>query len=325
MISAAADLSEFLSASVAVSGAVGVVSFGDSVAEYRALRESAGVIWRADQRAYRIGGADRVDFLQRLLTANIKGIAAGTCGTTLLLDNKGRTQLALELGATEDELVAVGTTARLDAGMESLSRYVLRSQVEITPLDGVVLALIGPTVEALIRAAVFDTLETPPMVFRGVWGWQLVTTAPVGVWQRTLAAGGVPVGRDAGERLRIAQRRAASASEITGAEFPQELRLGPAIDFEKGCYLGQETVARIHYRGQVNRLLCVLESNDTIQVGETLLVDGKKVGRVTSATGAPSFGVIALALVSRDYSDVGTALTTSSGVGAAVVEAIAGH
>ncbi len=325
MTSAGADLSDFLSSPGTEGVAGAVATFGDREAEYRALRESAGVLWRADERAYCVRGEERADFLHRLLTADIKGIAAGACSTSLLLDNKGRVQLVLEVGATPDELVAVGPTAELEAGMETLARYILRSDVEIAPLESAVIALIGPAADVLMNAAELSTLECPPQAFRASWGWLLVAPAPVDTWQRLVAEGAVPAGLDAAESLRIAQRRARSGSEMTGAEFPQELRLEAAVDFEKGCYLGQETVARIHYRGQVNRLLCVLESAAMLRVGEALLAEEKNVGRVTSVAPGEGANGVGLALVARDFSDAGTKLTTESGASVAVIEASDGH
>ncbi len=323
MTSAATDLSDFLSDVGTDRDGGGVASFGDPAEESRALREGAGLVWRADQRAYRVGGAERGDFLHRLLTADIKGLTAGSCRTSLLLDNKGRTQVAFEIGATDDEFVAAGTTPQVDVGMETLARYVLRSDVEITVLDAAVLSVTGPAADAVVGAAELTTLENSPMAFRGGRGWLLVAAAPRRVWQRLTTAGAVPVGLDAAEGHRVALGQAGAGSEITGSEFPQELRLDAAIDFDKGCYLGQETVARIHYRGQVNRLLCVLACDVAVQVGEALLVDGKGVGRITSVT--TSSDVVALALVARDHSDVGTALTTDSGAVVTVVEATGGQ
>ena len=325
MTSAAVELDDFLSDASRRGGVEGVDSFGDPIAEYQALRESSGLVWRADQRAYRVGGDERVGFLQRLLTGNIERIAEGTSAISLLLDNKGRTQLDMEIGATPDELVVVGAAAQLDEGMAALSRYILRSDVAITPLDSAVLALAGPESDELVRVSELGTLATPPQVFRAVWGWLLIASAPVVVWQRLLAVGAVPVGLHAAEHARIVGGQAASGSEISGAEFPQELRLDAAIDFEKGCYLGQETVARIHYRGQVNRLLCVLGCDDMVQAGDTLLAGGKEVGQVTSVSGAVGSSVVALALVARDCSEVGTALMTNLGIPVAVAEAIDGQ
>jgi len=318
MTSAAADLSDFLSAS---GHGDGVLSFGDPIGEHRALRHSVGILWRSGHRAYRIGGTERVDFLQRLLTADIQGIATGSCSMSLLLDNKGRAQVALEIGALADELIAVGTTPEVDAGMETLSRYVVRSDVQIAPLDGVVLALVGPTADELVRNTQTAALEHPPMALRSDWGWLLVADEPVAAWEQMAGAGAVPVGRDAAETFRVEARQPRSGCEITGAEFPQELRLEAAVDFDKGCYLGQETVARIHYRGQVNRLLCALRCDGELQVGDLLRAEGKDVGQVTSMMKVVGSDTVALGFVARERSDVGTALTTRANVRLTVVDA----
>jgi folate-binding protein YgfZ len=320
MNSVVADLSKFLSVSTD-GDEPGILSFGDPTDEYRALRDSVGIFWLSDQRAYRICGSERTEFLQRLLTGDIKGIAAGSCSMSLLLDNKGRAQVALEIGALANELIAVGATPQVDVGMETLARYVLRSDVQIEPLDSVALALIGPTADELIRGAQIDALERPPMAFRSAWGWLLVADAPVVAWKRLIAAGAVPVGRDAAETLRIEARQPQCGNEITGAEFPQELRLEAAIDFDKGCYLGQETVARIHYRGQVNRLLCVLRCDGGLQVGDTLRAKGKDIGQVTSMINVVGSDTVALGFVARGHSDIGARLTTSANVSVTVVEA----
>jgi len=320
MTSAADDLMGFLSAS-AHGDEAGFRCFGNAADEYRALRERVGMLWHSEQRAYRVSGTERADFLHRLLTADIKGITAGTCSTCLLLDNKGRAQVVLELGALTDELVAVGRAPQVDAGMETLSRYVLRSDVQIAPLEGVVLSLVGPKAEELVRGARLAALEQPPMVFRSARGCLLVADAPVAVWERMTAAGAVPVGRDAAERLRVEARQARSGNEITGTEFPQELRLEAAVDFDKGCYLGQETVARIHYRGQVNRLLCALRCDGGLQVGDTLRAGGEDVGEVTSTINVAGSEAVAMGFVAREQSDVGTTLTTSANARVTVVEA----
>jgi len=319
MTSAAADLSDFLSAS-AHTADTGILSFGDPTGEHQALREGAGILWLSDQRAYRIGGTERTDFLHRMLTSDIKGIAAGSCSMSLLLDNKGHAQVALEMGALADGLIAVGAAPQVDAGMETLSRYVLRSDVQIVPLDGVVLAVIGPTADELVRGAQIATMAHPPTAFRSAWGWLLVADTPA-AWERMTAAGAVPAGRDAAERLRIEARQPRSGYEITGAEFPQELRLEAAIDFDKGCYLGQETVARIHYRGKVNRLLCALRCDGEPQVGDTLRADGKDAGQVTSVMNIGGSEAVALGFVARERSDVGTVLTTSANARVTVVDA----
>lgn len=321
MTSAAADLSRFLSTSFAGDEPRGVNSFGDRAGEVEALRESAGMVFRPDERAYHVGGGDRVTFLQRLLTADIGAIDVGSCRTSLLLDNKGRAHLALEVGATAKQVVGIGPAPAMDLGMETLSRYVLGADVQIGPLGGAVIAVIGPAADATVAAAGIDALEDPPMAFRARWGWFLVAMTPVAVWERLTAAGAVAAGLEAAERVRIARGLPRAGSEITGNEFPQELRLEAAVDFDKGCYLGQETVARIHYRGHVNRLLSVLRCDDELKVGESLSAGGENVGRITSVARAADGDTIALGLVARAHSGPGTRLAAGSGARVTVVEA----
>jgi folate-binding protein YgfZ len=111
------------------------------------------------------------------------------------------------------------------------------------------------------------------------------------------------VGWQAAELLRIEAGRPRLGHEITGAEFPQELGLDDAVDYEKGCYLGQETVARIHYRGQVNRLLRGLRLSEPVAPGATLFAGEREVGSVTSAAESPRLGQIALGWVRRQEAE----------------------
>ncbi len=108
--------------------------------------------------------------------------------------------------------------------------------------------------------------------------------------------------------MRVEAGIVAFGREISGEEFPQEARLDEAVDYDKGCYLGQETVARIHYRGQVNRLLSGLRSESPLTPGARLISSGKEVGRVTSAVVSPRLGPIALGYVRRQESEAGAAL-----------------
>jgi len=131
-------------------------------------------------------------------------------------------------------------------------------------------------------------------------------------WKALMAtlAGADPVraGMDAVEALRIEHGVSRMGREISGEEFPQELLLDDAVDFEKGCYLGQETVARIHYRGRVNRLLCGLRGDAPLPVGAELISSERDVGHITSAATSPRLGAVALGIVRRDEVESGAAL-----------------
>ena len=113
----------------------------------------------------------------------------------------------------------------------------------------------------------------------------------------------VYMGWQAAELLRIEAGWPRLGHEITGDEFPQELGLDEAVDYEKGCYLGQETVARIHYRGQVNRLLRGLRLSEPMAPGALLFAGEREVGRITSAAESPRLGPIALGFVRRQEAE----------------------
>jgi folate-binding protein YgfZ len=113
------------------------------------------------------------------------------------------------------------------------------------------------------------------------------------------------LGPIAQEVLRIESGVPRAGRELTGDEFPQEARLEEAVSFEKGCYLGQETVARIHYRGHVNRLLCRLELDGEVETPVALELDGREVGSVTSASAAAR---AALGYVRREHAEPGNRL-----------------
>ena len=110
------------------------------------------------------------------------------------------------------------------------------------------------------------------------------------------------------EVLRVEAGITSFGHEISGEEFPQEARLDKAIDYQKGCYLGQETVARIHYRGQVKRVLSGLRTEFPLTTGAKLISSDNEVGRVTSSVVSPRLGPIALAYVRREESESGVVL-----------------
>lgn len=321
---------ELLSATAAAADSV--ADLGDRRAENRAVRGGCGLGLRADRGYVRFAGEDRHDFLHRMLTASIRPRVAGAGTHTLLLDGKGHVLADLDLLETDDCLL--GCTGRAVAGqvVEVLSRYVLRAQVSMEPCpDTIGLALVGPgtreTLDALgvsppeglpssmsgeIAGAPARVLRTPTLPA----GLEVVVArdAAIGVAEAILDAGAVPVGADALEMLRIEAGIPAHGAELTGTELPQEARLEAWVDFDKGCYLGQETVARLQYRGHVNRLLCGFQTAEPLQPATDLLDGDRTVGTITSAGRSDRCGPIALGYLRRDLAEEGTVVATGSGV-----------
>lgn len=307
--------------------------FGDPLAEYEAARTGVALTHRVDRALVRVGGSDGAKFLQGLLSNDVTRLQPGDGCRALFLDNKGHVRAVLDVWAT-DEALLVGCEPRfVDEVLPDLARYVLAADVQIDDLRDrrVAFALLGGGADEALEGAGIEApprerfahrvvtidghevrlARTPDLGPPGV-EIQVASAAAEATWKAlvaTLAAADPRrVGIAAVEALRIEHGVVRMGHEITGEEFPQELRLDDAVDFEKGCYLGQETVARIHYRGRVNRLLCGLRGDAPLPVGAELISSERDVGRITSAATSPRLGAVALGIVRRDEVENGAAL-----------------
>ena len=133
-------------------------------------------------------------------------------------------------------------------------------------------------------------------------------------------AGAVPVADAAVECLRVERGRPRYGIDLDESVIPQEAGLNErAVSFTKGCYVGQETVARLYYRGKPNRQLRGLQLSAAVDSGEELVFDGRVVGRVASVAQSPRFGPIGLALVRRE-APPGSTVAVGDSVTAEVTE-----
>jgi folate-binding protein YgfZ len=140
------------------------------------------------------------------------------------------------------------------------------------------------------------------------------------LWARAVAAGAVPLGLAAWEVARVEAGRPEWGLDMDDATLPQEANLDElhAISYTKGCYTGQEVVARIHFRGHVNRVLRTLHFDHALpDAGAKLLWDGRPVGSVTSAVNSPGRGAIGLGIVRVEAPD-GARLEVEGGAAAVV-------
>lgn len=319
--------------------------FGDPSREYEAARHGAGLAHRAGRALFRIGGAGRSKFLQGLLSNDVEALAPGEGCQALFLDTKGHVRGALDLWAESDAIIAGCDAGFIDDALPDLTKYILAADVQVDDLrpDQTVLALMGAAADDVLAAVGAQAPAAAACAHRraelagvevrlartpglGTTGFEIhVPTAAVDeVWAALESTGGESaptyVGWNVAEALRVEAGVARLGHEITGDEFPQEVGLDGAVDYEKGCYLGQETVARIHYRGQVNRLLSGVRAETPLPQGAELISSGREVGRITSVAVSPRLGPIALALVRREESE-GSATVEVRSDGAVVAEA----
>lgn len=295
----------------------------DVEAQLQAARTGAAIGWLAGECFVRIGGSERAAFLHRLLTGDLATLDPQRGRRSLLLDTRGHVLADLDVWGGEEQWTAMLERDVRDRTLETLRRFVLRADVMLEPSEEIALVVAGSEAEALLRrlgavpagdyAMARVRIDGAEVAIRRSarvpWGWVLQTERPaaalIAALERTAPELAL-LGPAAQEALRIDAGVPRSGHELTGAEFPQEALLEEAVSFDKGCYLGQETVARIHYRGHVNRLLRRLRLDAAVEAPAALEVDGRQVGEITSATLAG--GPAALGYVRREHAEPGTRL-----------------
>lgn len=320
-----------------------MLGYGDLAAEHRALVAGCGVVDRAWAGRLEMTGDDRVRFLQGLVTCDVKATAPGGGTFGFITSRKGQVLADLRLLALDDRLWLELPAGRAEAIAEHLGSFKIVDRVEIGPLDRVPLTVAGPNASAVVTAV---AEEEPPaaewehraasiggqevrIVRRGLVGveafdlWVRPDGAP-GVWDALVEAGAVPAGFEALETVRVEHGIPRWGAEIGAETLPQETGLEErAVSYSKGCYLGQEIVARIHYRGGVNRGLVALRfpaGAELPAAGAPLLADGRRAGVVGSALRSPTLGPIGLAIVQLRAAEPGARVEIEGGGAAEVAE-----
>ncbi|MCI0370101.1 MAG: aminomethyl transferase family protein [candidate division NC10 bacterium] len=312
--------------------------FGDPAAEYRALREAAGVLDRATAGLLRMTGADRVRFLNGMITNDVKALTPGAGLYAALCSPQGKVLGDLRVLAVEEALLLLCEAACRARVAQTLDRFIIADDAKVTDASGeiTVLGCYGPkAAEALARVAGSPPPELPPhhhaevrvagaavrvvaTPFLGVPGFDLffpveaATAVARDLLKATKALGGRAVGHAAFETVRVEAGTPWYGLDFDENNLPQEAGLETtAISFSKGCYIGQETVARIHFRGHVNRRLTGLAVQGEVLParGSRVLKGEAEVGRVTSAVRSPARGApVALAMLRREAGEPGTSL-----------------
>jgi len=288
-------------------------------AQYRQLREECGLVERPDRGLLIVSGPDAADYLQGQLTNDTEAIGPGEGIYAALLDRKGHMQADMRVLRPGD-----GPDLWLDlepegvaAASRHLQMYKIGREVEVADAgdEYVLLSLIGPRATEIARAVEATTLRTDQ-------GVDLIVPIAErdGVRAALTGAGAVEVSPEAAEIVRIEAGRPRFGAEMGTETMPAEAGIvEQAVSFTKGCYIGQETVARLHYKGRPNRHLRGLKFSAPAQSGERLVLDEKEVGTVGSAALSPALGPIGLAILRREAEPGTTVAVGEDGVTAEVV------
>src|SRR6185295_9240494 len=293
--------------------------FGDDPSgEYRALREGAALIDLGFRTVVRATGEDRVPFLQGMLTNDVEHLVDGAGCAALLLTIQGRVTADLRVARTADAvLLEVDVRAR-QALVDALAARIIADDVDLGEPTGplALLALDGPAAATALPAAaslapfahtVVSLADAPVLVQRAseVRGAGFVLHVPAAraaaVWDALAAGGARPCGMEAVEARRIEVGVPRIGVDMDGSTLALEVPVEDAISATKGCYLGQEVVARGTARGHVNRRLVGLRLDGPVPPpGAALVRDGAPVGRLTSVAAARR---VARGFVRREHWD----------------------
>lgn len=260
-----------------------------------------------------VDGPDAEGFLHGLVTNDVAALPTGQACRALLLDQSGHIQADMRVartGTSDFTLVVAATQG--ESLVALLDRFHFSEDVDI----------IGPETVACVTLVDVDAPPTEG-VDLAVPGLLPGTIDAIGVDADAIvaAAGAEPADPEALEARRIAAGVPLFGVDFTSANLVQEAALeDSAVSFDKGCYLGQETVARVHYRGRVNRRLRGLSLDGPAAVGAELRVADRTVGVLTSVADDPTHGHIGLALVRREAEDAGVLDVQDSGTRATFVQ-----
>jgi tRNA-modifying protein YgfZ len=293
-----------------------------AVDEYELLQSDVGAVDRSARAKLLLRGSGVADFLQGQVSNDVEGLAPGQGCYAVILNHKGklRTDLRILRG---DDWFWIDTEAIGHAVVTHMVQtYSLGRDVQWEDVTDAreLVSLIGPAARARLDVA---PAATEHAFVEGEHGIYVATDLGVDV----IGAPGVAaelsveaVSEEVAECIRIESGRPRLGLDMDADTMPQEAGINErAVNFEKGCYVGQETVARLHYKGKPNRHLRGLRLTEPAERGAELQLEGKVVGRVGSTCVSPTFGPIALALVRREAA-VGDTVTVDGEGAATVVE-----
>lgn len=313
-----------------------VRQYGAPGEELRAIRESAGLFDASSRDRLLVTGADSVTFVQGLATNDVAALGAGGSVEAAFITPKGKLVADARITRLEDALLLDLEGGRGAALAEYLQKYLVTEQVEISDAseDLVQLELWGKKAaevlgEMELAENVARAVEVGGVAFIAVgtvFGAQTFVPAVAAqevaeeLAGRLEAIGGRPVGREPVEVARIELGLGRFGRDWDESTNPLEAGLDRGISYRKGCYVGQEVVAKATYIGRVNRRLVRLRWEGAPVPAETPLLGGKAPGRVTSCAAVPGTAeVVALGYVRRDSTAEGTRLHVGEGGPEAVV------
>ena len=309
--------------------------FTDPLQEHHAVRQGVGIVDLSHRGRLRLTGNDRAAYLHRIISNDVEGLSVGEGNYATILTNRGKIIADMKVYVFEDA-ISIETNAETTLDLyQELDKYLIADDVtieDLTESTGAI-GIHGPQSTELLQAVygfdagslsehynIVDEIDGRWIICvraneTGEVGYNLCTKSESieRLWDTILtkgrAFGAEPVGLTALNSLRIEAGIPQFGAELGDSIFPGEAELERAISFEKGCYIGQEIVARMKYRGHPNRLLRGFEiASDTPPQSGARLFDGdKEIGWITSAVVSPTLGeTIGMGYIRVAFTDEGS-------------------
>jgi folate-binding protein YgfZ len=301
--------------------------------EYAALRGRAGVVDRSARLRLLVGGTQAVETITGLVTSDVAALRPGAGQYAAALTSKGKVLADLRIFSRGDDLL-LDTSAAAAPGFSAMIRkYVNPRLARYADVSAILrtVGVFGPRAHNVIGAVLtadgsseasvaalrgltdlhhlaFNFAGTNLFIARvpdlGGEGFDVFVPVEAAalLWTSLVEAGATEVGRDAAEIARVEAGRPAWGTDMDDTTLAQEANFDAldGISYTKGCYTGQETVARVHFRGHVNRHLRGVESPQVIPRGAELFDGEKPVGEMKSSVVSPRLGAIGLAMLRRE-------------------------
>jgi len=322
-------------------GAQTAAVFSRPEAEFAALRSACGLLDLAWRAKILVTGKDRQRWLNGMVSNNVRDLAPGCGAYSFLLNVQGHILADMYVYNRGEYFVLDTDRFQAEKLMPVLKRYIIMDQVELTDASDKLgaLGLQGPKAGEVLGAAAIQPAQLQPLeVEDRVWreiGISLLPTLHGGyevwlapenapkLWEALSGAGATPAGTEALELWRVASGIPRYGQDIRERDLPQETGQQQALNFTKGCYIGQEIVERIRSRGAVHRKFTGFTfAGPPPPPGTKIRVDGREVGEITSVAQVPTptgEKAIGLGYIRREPGPAG-ATVEAGGVPATITE-----
>jgi folate-binding protein YgfZ len=300
--------------------------------DYRTAIESLGIFACDNWGRLRVKGEDALDLLNRLSTNNVIDLKAGDVMNTVLTSSKGRIIDLLQVANFNGELIVTTSPGCADKVIDWLDFYTFDEDITVENISEstIMLGVIGPDMPNidgfdlnnmdLMQISKFRLDAKDYIIMRtdryGMAGFDIITEPENReyIWNAMLEMGAKPVGEDALETIRIEKGIPMYGSELNENYNPLEAGVLGAVNFEKGCYIGQEVVLRLKTYDKVQRNLVGILLEGSVSSGDRIEVDGKEVGLITSVSKSITLDSnVALGYVRSAFANNGERVTVTIG------------